>query len=64
MYNLTSLSVFIFIFCILITLKYISGFLSALFSDPPKKFDVTNKEQLLIGGSLSYILTFIISLFI
>lgn len=61
---LSYLFIFVFVFSILMVLKNVFGFLSALLSNPPKKFQVTSRETLYIGLSSSYIITFIISLFI
>lgn len=58
------LFVFVFVFSILMILKNVFNLLSALLSNPPKKFQVTNSETFYIGMALSYIITFIISLFV
>jgi len=52
----------IFIFSILGVLKYVTSFLIATFSNPPKKIENTNKEIVLIGFFISYIITYIIFL--
>ena len=52
----------IFLFSILGFLKYFISFLVAVFSNPPKKIEFTDKELVLIGFFISYIITYIIFL--
>lgn len=63
-FSLVSLSIFLFVFSILLVLKNTFNFFSALFSNPPKKFQLTNLERLYLGLCVSYVITFVISLFI
>lgn len=63
-FSLVSLSIFVFVFSILLVLKNAFGFFSALLSNPPKKFQLTNLDRLYLGLSISYVITFIISLFV
>lgn len=59
---LLHLYTFIFVFSNLGILKYIINFLVATFSTPPKKIELTVKEQTLLGFFISYIITYIIFL--
>ncbi len=61
---LSYLSVFVFVFSILLLLKNAFNFIGALLSNPPKKFQVTSRETLYIGLASSYFITFIITLFL
>ena len=56
---ITTVGVFILIFCILFILKYILIFVNRLREDDPKEVDLTDKEVLYIRLSITYILTFL-----
>jgi hypothetical protein len=51
---------FLLIFSILSLVKLCFNFLSAVFSNPPKEFELTNTENLIYGLLITYILTYII----
>lgn len=56
---ITSVGVFILIFCILFVLKYVLIFVNRLREDDPKEVDLTDKEVLFIRLAMTYILTFL-----
>lgn len=60
MYNSDSIFVFIFIFSILVSLKSIFKIFTALLQTEPKPLIWTNKEILILGISISYIITYLI----
>jgi hypothetical protein len=51
---------FIFIFSIMALLKLIFDFVRAIFSDPPKPFEINKWETLTYGLFVSYIITYLI----
>jgi len=62
MYNIDSLFLFLNIFSILIILRVIHRFMSALLSNPPIPMVMTNKELIVLGISIAYTLTYFIKL--
>jgi len=59
---LFKISTFLFVFSLLGISKNTVKFLTAIFSNPPKKIEYTDKETILIGFFLSYIITYLIFL--
>jgi len=53
---------FLFIFCLLAVFRTVTNFFVSIFSNPPKKIEYTDKETILIGVFLSYIITYLIFL--
>lgn len=62
MHNIETIYLFIFVFTILVTLKNVAKFLSALLQKEPRPLVYSNRELIFLGLSLSYIITYIISL--
>jgi hypothetical protein len=58
--NLTPLFGFIFVFSVMALLRLSFNFLRAIFSDPPKPFEMDNKETIMYGLFISYIITYLI----
>lgn len=61
MHNIETIYLFIFVFTILVTLKNVTKFISALLQKDPKPIIYSNRELILFGLSLSYLITYIIS---
>ena len=51
---------FVFIFSIMALLKLIFDFVRAIFSDPPKPFELDKWEIITYGLFVSYIITYLI----
>jgi hypothetical protein len=62
MNNIDSLFLFLNIFSILLVLRVVYRFISALLSNPPIKLIMDNRELIFFGIALSYILTYFIKL--
>lgn len=62
MHNIETIYLFIFVFTILVTLRNVARFLSALLQKEPKPLVYSNRELILFGFSLSYIITYILTL--
>jgi hypothetical protein len=60
MHNIGTIYFFIFVFTILVVLKNITKFISALLSSEPKKLVYSNRELIFLGLSLSYLITYIL----
>jgi hypothetical protein len=60
MHNIDSIYFFVFVFTILVVLRTATIFVGSLLQNPPKKLVLSNRELILNGLSLSYILTYII----
>lgn len=58
MHNLESIYFFIFVFTILVTLKNFTKFLGALLQSEPKPLVYSNKELIMLGLSISYVITY------
>jgi len=64
MHNLMNfVTLFIFVYSLLGTIRLIFSFISAMMSTPPKPFELTNIQMIVNGGFISYIITYIIYLF-
>lgn len=61
MHNIETIYLFIFVFTILVTLKNVTKFLSALLQKEPKPLVYSNRELIFLGLSLSYIITYFIT---
>jgi len=59
MHNIESTFFFIFVFTILIVFRNLFRIISTLLDKEPKKIVYTNRELIILGLSLSYIITFI-----
>jgi hypothetical protein len=62
MNNIDSLFLFLNIFSILLVLRVVYRFISALLSNPPIKLIMGNRELIFLGIALSYIITYYITL--
>ena len=62
MHNIDAVYFFIFVFATLVTLKNLTRFISTLLKDSPEKLIYTNKELIILGMSVSYILTYLLKL--
>jgi len=60
MHNIETIYLFIFVFTILVVLKNITKFISALLSKEPKPLVYNNRELIFLGLSLSYLITYIL----
>ncbi len=56
-------TLFIFVYSVLGTLKLTINFLSAMMSTPPKPFELSSVQLVVNGAFMSYIITYIIYLF-
>lgn len=59
MHNINSVFFFIFVFALLVTLRNLLNFVSALSQKKPEKYVLSDRELIILGFSLSYILTYI-----
>ena len=59
MHNIESIYFFILVFTILVSLKNVLKFMSALLQREPKPLDYSNRELIILGLSISYIITYI-----
>ncbi len=59
MHNIESIYFFILVFTILVSLKNVLKFMSALLQREPKPLDYSNRELIFLGLSVSYIITYI-----
>lgn len=62
MHSIETIYLFIFVFTILVTLRNVARFISALLQKEPKPLVYSNRELILVGLSLSYIITYILKL--
>jgi hypothetical protein len=51
-----------FIFSTLAIIKLVVEFLRAIYSNPPKKFEISNTATIIYGIFISYIITYLINL--
>lgn len=58
--TLTPVFGFVFIFSIMALLKLVFDFSRAIFSNPPKPFEINKWETLIYGLFVSYIITYLI----
>ena len=59
MHNIESIYFFILVFTILVSLKNVLKFMGALLQREPKPLDYSNRELIILGLSISYIITYI-----
>jgi hypothetical protein len=59
MHNIDTIYLFIFVLTILVSLKNVVKFISALLQREPKPLDYSNRELFLLGISISYIITYL-----
>jgi hypothetical protein len=59
MHNIESVYFFILVFTILVSLKNVLKFMGALLQREPKPLDYSNRELIILGLSISYIITYI-----
>jgi len=59
--NYNNIFLLIVVFSILIILRTVFKFISSLLQNPPQKMVFSSKELFLIGLSISYFLTYILS---
>jgi hypothetical protein len=60
MHNIDTIYLFIFIFSILVSLKNVTKFISALLQKEPKPLFYSNRELIFLGISISYIITYLL----
>jgi len=60
MHNIDTIYLFIFVFTILVTLMNVLKFLRALLQKEPKPLVLSNRELLLLGTSISYLITYLL----
>ena len=61
MHNIDTIYFFIFVFTVLVSLRNVTKFVSALLQKEPKPLVYSNKELIFIGLSISYIITYLFS---
>jgi hypothetical protein len=59
MHNIDTIYLFIFVFTILVTSLNVLKFLRALLQREPKPMVLSNRELLLLGVSISYLITYL-----
>lgn len=59
MHNIDTIYLFIFVFTILVTLLNVLKFLRALLQKEPKPLVLGNRELILLGISISYLVTYL-----
>lgn len=52
---------FLFVFSVLINIRVLLMFILTLMHTPPKKLNITSTHTVIIGLSLSYIITYLIN---
>ncbi len=62
MFNIDTLFLFFNVFSILLVLRVIYRFISALLSNPPTRLIMNNRELIFFGISLAYTITYFIKL--
>jgi hypothetical protein len=60
MHNIDSIYFFIFVFTILVSLKNVTKIIGALLQREPKPIQFSNRELIIVGLSISYIITYIL----
>jgi len=58
MLNENFLSLFVFFFSIISTLRLLIKFISALLQNPPQKIELSSRELIFYGIFLSYLITY------
>jgi hypothetical protein len=61
MLDINNIFLFVFIFSILGVFRVFFKLFVSLFGNPPKKLELSNKETILFGLFISYIITFILN---
>lgn len=61
MHNIEAIYLFVFVFSILVALKNVGKFISALLQKEPKPLSYGNRELIFLGLSISYIITYFFS---
>jgi len=59
MHNINTIYLFIFVLTILVSLRHGLKFIGALLAKNPKPLVYTNRELVILGLSISYIITYI-----
>lgn len=59
---LFQITTFVFVFSILGTIKYLVNFIRSAFSNPPKTIEYTDRQIILLGSFVSFIITYLIFL--
>lgn len=59
MHNTESVYFFIFVFALLVLLNFTSKFVRALLLTKPEPFVMSNRELIILGSSISYIITYL-----
>ena len=60
MHNIDAIYLFVFVFSILVSLKNVTKFISALLQTEPKPLVYSNRELIFLGISISYIITYLL----
>jgi hypothetical protein len=60
MHNIETIYLFVFVFTILVLLRSVTKFVSALLQKEPKPLVYSNRELIALGLSISYLITYII----
>jgi hypothetical protein len=60
MHNIDSIYFFIFVFTILVSLKNVTKIIGALLQREPKPIQFSDRELIIVGLSISYIITYIL----
>jgi len=61
MHNINTIYFFIFVFSILVLLKNMTKFVGHLLQNSPQPMVLNNNELMILGLSISYIITYIFS---
>jgi hypothetical protein len=59
MHNIDTIYFFIFVFTILVLLKNVTKFIGALLQRNPKPLVYSNRELIILGLAISYIITYL-----
>jgi len=62
MHNIDTIYLFVFVFTILVSLKNVTKVIGALLQREPKPLVYSNRELIILGLSVSYIITYLISI--
>jgi hypothetical protein len=60
MHNIDTIYFFIFVFTILVAFKNVANFIGALLQKEPKPLVYSDRELILLGISISYIITYLL----
>jgi hypothetical protein len=61
MHNVETIYLYIFVFTLLVFLKNLTKFISALLQKVPKPLTYSDRELIVLGLSISYIITYLIA---